>query len=122
MYNKKVISYFTKPKNVGVISNADGVGKVKSSICGDYMDFYIKVKKDKITQAKFKTYGCAASIATSAILTEMVKGKTLQQAGKITKTQIVKKLGGLPLVKVHCAAMAVDALKAAIKDYRRKHG
>ncbi len=122
-YSKQVIRHFTHPKNVGVIKNASGTGKVTSHVCGDYMFLYIKVKNGKIakiTDAKFKTYGCAASIACSSVLTELVKNKTLAEAKKITKKQIIKKLKGLPALKIHCADMAIDALHSAIANYKKQ--
>ena len=120
MYSEKVIEAFKHPQNVGVIKNADGTGKVGSPVCGDIMYLYIKVKDDRIKDIKFKTFGCAAAIASSSILTEMVKGKTLDKARKITKNDIIKELNGLPRVKVHCSLLAADALQKAIKDYERK--
>lgn len=119
-YSKKVIKHFMHPKNVGKIENADGIGKTTSPICGDSMKLYIKIKNDKIKDVKFQTMGCAAAIASSSILTEMVKGKTIKEAEKITKDKIVKALGGLPHNKIHCSVLAADALHLAIKDYLKK--
>lgn len=119
-FSKKVMKEFAHPKNVGEIKNPDGVGKVKSPICGDYMVLYIKVKDNKIKDIKFRTFGCAAAISSSSILTQLAKGKTIEKANKITKKDIVKKLGGLPRIKIHCSVMASDALHEAIKDYRQK--
>jgi nitrogen fixation NifU-like protein len=119
-YTDKVMKHMEDPHNVGKIDDADGVGKVGNPVCGDVMSIYIKVKGDKIVDIKFKTYGCGAAIATSSMLTDMVKGKTLAEAEKITKTQLAGELGSLPPVKLHCSVLAVDALHEAIKDYRSK--
>ena len=119
-YSKKVMRHFLHPKNVGTIKNADGIGKVTSPVCGDSMLLYIKVKNDRIKDIKFRTFGCTAAIASSSILTEMAKGKSIKKASKITKKEIVKALGGLPHKKIHCSVLAADALKNAIKDYRKK--
>lgn len=120
MYTEKVKNHFFNPRNVGEIKNADGFGKVGNPTCGDVMAIYIKVKDDKIKDIKFKTFGCTAAIATSSILTEMVKGKTLDEALKITRDDVANELGGLPSIKLHCSNLAADALKEAIKDYRKK--
>ena len=124
MYTKKVMEHFLHPKNMGEIKNADGTGKVGNPVCGDIMEMYIKVGKNKkgeeiIKDIKFKTLGCAAAIATSSALTELAKGKTLKQAEKIKREDIAKALGGLPPVKMHCSNLATDALKAAIADYKK---
>lgn len=123
-YSKKVMDLFLHPKNVGELKDADGIGKVGSAVCGDIMVIYIKVAeqcgKKVIMDTRFKTFGCAAAIASSSVLTEMVKGKTLEEAEKLTWKDIEKALGGLPLAKTHCAELAIDALKAAIKDYKQK--
>jgi nitrogen fixation NifU-like protein len=120
MYTEKVKNHFFNPRNVGEINNADGFGKVGNPTCGDVMAIYIKVKDNKIKDIKFKTFGCTAAIATSSILTEMVKGKTLDEALKITRDDVANELGGLPSIKLHCSNLAADALKEAIKDYRKK--
>jgi nitrogen fixation NifU-like protein len=120
MYSKKVLEHFKKPHNVGKIENADGVGTVGNRACGDVMKLYIKVKDNKIVDIKFETMGCAAAIATSSIITDLAKGKTIEEALKITKDNIVEELEGLPPVKVHCSLLAIDALHAAIKDYQEK--
>lgn len=120
MYSKKVLAHFKKPHNVGKIEGADGVGTVGNRACGDVMKLYIKVKDDKIVDIKFETAGCAAAIATSSIITDLAKGKTIEEALKITKDNIVEELEGLPPVKVHCSLLAIDALRAAIKDYQEK--
>lgn len=120
-YTQKVMKNFTKPKNFGVMKDADGIGEVGNIVCGDVMYLYIKVKKDKITDIKFQTYGCVAAIATSSIITKIAKGKTLTEALKIEKEDVVKALGGLPRIKVHCSVLAVDALVEAIHDYLVKN-
>ncbi|MDD5071484.1 MAG: iron-sulfur cluster assembly scaffold protein [Patescibacteria group bacterium] len=119
-YSKKVLKHFKNPHNQGVIKNADAVGKVGNPTCGDVMKIYIKVKDNKIKDIKFETLGCAAAIAVSSALTDMVKGKTIDQALKITKDKIVKNLGGLPPVKIHCSMLGVEALHEAIKNYKNK--
>lgn len=124
-YTKKVIECFKNPKNYGRMKNPDGVGKVGNPVCGDVMWLYIKIGKDKkgreiISDIKFETFGCVAAIATSTILTELAKGKTIKEAMKINKEKIIKSLGGLPPVKKHCSVLAASALEAAIKDYLSK--
>jgi len=120
MYTEKVKDHFFHPRNVGEIKDADGVGTVGNPTCGDVMSIYIKVKDEKIGDIKFKTFGCAAAIATSSVLTEMAKGKTLDEALKITRDDVANELGGLPAIKLHCSNLAADALRAAIADYRKK--
>ena len=120
MYTKKVMDHFRNPRNVGEIKNPDGFGKVGNPVCGDVMAIYIKVKNDKIVDIKFKTFGCCAAIATSSVLTEMVKGKTIDEALKFTRDDVANELGGLPSIKMHCSNLAADALREAIKDYRNK--
>jgi nitrogen fixation NifU-like protein len=120
MYSKKVMQHFEHPKNVGVMKNPSGFGEKGNLRCGDVMDIYIKVENGIIKDIKFKTFGCVAAIASTSILTEMVKGKTIEQAEKITKDDVVKEMGELPPVKLHCSLLAVDALKEAIKDYKGK--
>jgi nitrogen fixation NifU-like protein len=123
-YSKEVMKNFMNPKNLGEIKNADGVGKIGNPVCGDIMVVYIKVgKKDKkeyIKDIKFKTFGCAAAIATSSKITQLAKGKTLEEAKKIKYENVVESLGGLPKVKVHCSMMAQEALKKAIENYNKK--
>ena len=119
-YNEKVKDHFFNPRNVGEIKDADGVGTVGNPQCGDIMTIYIKVKDNKIEDIKFKTFGCAAAIASTSIATEMVKGKTLEEAEKLTRNDVAEELGGLPTVKLHCSNLAADALKKAIEDYRKK--
>jgi len=121
LYTEKVMDHFMNPRNVGVIEDADGVGEVGNVTCGDIMRIYIKVKDDVIEDVKFKTFGCGAAVATSSIATEMIKGKTLEEAEKLTNSMVIDELGGLPHEKVHCSVLAEQAIKAAIKDYRSKH-
>lgn len=118
MYNEKVIDHFQHPRNVGEMENADLIGTAGSAQCGDTTTVYIKLDGDVITDMKFKTYGCAAAIASSSVLTEMVIGKTVKEALEITKNDIVEELGGMPAPKVHCSLLAEDALKAALEKYQ----
>ncbi len=120
MYTDKVMEHFTSPKNVGEIENADGIGQVGNPVCGDIMKMYIKVKDDVIEDIKFKTFGCGAAIATSSMATELVKGKTLEEAEKIDNKAVAEALGGLPGTKMHCSNLAADALQKAIANYREK--
>jgi nitrogen fixation NifU-like protein len=120
IYTEKVMDHFQNPRNVGEIPDADGVGTVGNAACGDIMKIYIKVDNDKIVDAKFKTFGCGAAIATSSMCTEMVKGKTIGEALAISREQVADELGGLPPVKMHCSNLAADALHAAIKEYQCK--
>ena len=125
IYTKKVMQYFMHPKNVGEIKNADGTGKIGNPQCGDILWVYIKVAKNKkgkefIKDIKFKTLGCAAAIATSSMITELAKGKTLKEAMKITRDDVADALKGLPAIKMHCSNLASDALHEAIKNYLRK--
>ncbi len=122
MYSKKVMDHFTNPRNVGEIQDADGVGIEGNPVCGDVMKIFIKVKDDRITDAKFKTFGCGAAIAVSSMVTEMVKGKTLNEALKISKEVVVDELGGLPPQKMHCSMVGADALRKAIENYKQKQG
>lgn len=122
MYSEKVLEHFRNPRNMGRIENADGIGKVGNPICGDVMYIYIKVEDDKIVDCKFETFGCAAAIATSSMVTEMVKGKTLEEALKITNREVTEALDGLPPVKYHCSVLAEEGIRAAIEDYLRKKG
>lgn len=119
-YSNKVIEYFIHPRNVGKIENADGVGHVGNPMCGDIMDLYIKVEDNKIVDAKFQTYGCAAAIATSSMVTELVKGKTIDEALKISNQTVTEALGGMPPNKRHCSVLAEKALKSAIENYMNK--
>ena len=120
-YTDKVMDHFMNPRNVGEIEDASGVGEVGNAKCGDIMRIYIKVENDVITDVKFKTFGCGAAIATSSISTEMVKGKTVDEALKLTNKMVTDALGGLPPVKHHCSVLAEEALHAAIEDYRKNH-
>ena len=120
MYNDKVIEHFSNPRNVGEIENADGVGLVGSEACGDIMKLFIKVEDGVIVDAKFKTFGCGAAIASSSVATEMIKGKTVEEALKLTNKQVIEELGGLPPVKIHCSVLAEEALKSALEDYQKK--
>jgi FeS cluster assembly scaffold protein NifU len=122
-YSEKVMEHFRNPRNVGVIENPDGYGKVGNPVCGDLMEMFIKVKKDEngediIDDIKFRTFGCGSAVATSSMVTEMAKGKTLDEAYKITRTDIADELDGLPPIKMHCSNLGADALKAAIDNYR----
>jgi len=117
VYSEKVMDHFRNPRNVGEIENPDGVGKAGNPVCGDIMELYIKVEDEKIVDAKFKTFGCGAAIATSSMVTEMVKGKTIEEALKITNKAVAEALGGLPPIKMHCSVLAEEALKSAIDDY-----
>lgn len=122
MYNTKVMEHFTNPRNVGEIENPDGVGTYGSPVCGDMMQIMIKVENDVIVDAKFKTFGCGSAIASSSMATEMILGKTIDEALAISNKQIVDELGGLPAVKVHCSVLADHAIKCAIYDYAEKNG
>ena len=122
MYTEKVMDHFTNPRNVGAIDNPDGVGKMGNPVCGDVMEISIRVKNDVIEEAKFKTFGCCAAIATSSIVTVLVKGKTLDEADKISKQAVADALDGLPPAKMHCSNLASDALHSAIEDYRERTG
>jgi nitrogen fixation NifU-like protein len=119
-YNEKVMQHFMNPHNVGEIENADGVGQVGNPVCGDMMTFNIKVKDNKIDDVKFKTFGCGAAIAVSSMVSDIAKGKTLEEALKITNKDVANELGGLPKNKMHCSNLGADALHAAIKDYQEK--
>ncbi len=119
-YSEKVMDHFAHPRNVGVIENASGVGKVGNPVCGDVMELFIKVEKNIISDVKFRTFGCGAAIATSSMVTEMVKGKTIEEALTISNKAVAQALDGLPPVKMHCSVLAEDALKAAIDDYLKK--
>jgi nitrogen fixation NifU-like protein len=122
MYTDRVMEHFTNPHNMGEIKDADGIGKVGNPVCGDLMWVFIKVKDDVLTDVKFKTFGCGAAIATSSMVTDLAKGKTLDEALKISRADVAKELGGLPPIKMHCSNLAADALHLAIKDYLDKHG
>jgi nitrogen fixation NifU-like protein len=119
-YSKKVMEHFLNPKNVGVIENPDGHGKAGNPICGDIMEIFIKVEGDVITDIKFKTFGCGSAIATSSMITELAKGKHVDEAFKITRNDVADELDGLPPQKMHCSNLAADALHEALKDYKNK--
>jgi nitrogen fixation NifU-like protein len=120
LYSNKVMDHFKNPRNVGEIENPDGVGHVGNPVCGDIMELYIKVKDGIIVDAKFKTFGCGAAIATSSMVTEIVKGKSLKEALKISNKIVAEALDGLPAIKMHCSVLAEEALKSAIEDYLSK--
>ena len=122
MYTEQVMDHFMNPRNVGEIEDASGVGTVGNAKCGDIMKIYIKVENDVITDVKFKTFGCGAAIATSSRATEMVKGKTIEEALKVTNKMVADSLGGLPPVKMHCSVLAEEAIKSAVKDYYDRNG
>ncbi len=122
MYSDVVLDHFSNPRNVGELPDADGVGDFGSPVCGDYMHITIKVAGERIADVKFKTFGCAAAIASSSMMTEMVKGKTLAEAAKVTDEAVAEALGGLPPQKMHCSNLAADALRVAIADYLTRTG
>ena len=122
MYSEKVMDHFMKPRNVGEIENADGIGEVGNARCGDIMKVYLSIEDEKIVDVKFKTFGCAAAIATSSMATELVKGKTVEEALEITNKAVAEALDGLPPLKMHCSALAEQAIKAAIEDYMNRKG
>ena len=122
MYSAKVLDHFRNPRNMGEMKDADGIGKVGNPECGDIMYIYIKVKDDQLEDIRFQTLGCGAAIATSSMITEMAKGKTLDEALKITKKDVADALDGLPPIKMHCSNLAADGLRKAIEDYRKKQG
>ena len=119
-YTEKVMEAFQNPKNVGDIENYDGMGMIGSEACGDIMQVFIKVDDGVITDAKFKTFGCAAAIATSSTATEMIKGMTVEKALEVTNKKVIEVLGGLPPQKIHCSVLAEQAIKAAIEDYKKR--
>ena len=120
MYNEKVMEVFSNPQNVGQIPDADGVGTVGNATCGDIMKMYLKINDNVITDAKFQTFGCAAAIATSSVATQMIIGKTIDEAEKLTNADVIENLGGLPAQKIHCSVLAEGAIREAIKNYREK--
>ena len=122
LYSEKVMDHFTHPRNVGEIENADGVGTVGNAKCGDIMQMFIKVEDNIITDVKFKTFGCGAAVATSSMATELVLGKTVQDALQVTNKAVMEALDGLPPVKVHCSLLAEQAIHAALWDYAQKNG
>ena len=122
MYNDKVIEHYSNPRNVGAIEDASGIGEVGNPVSGDIMKMYLKIENNIIVDVKFKTFGCGAAIATSSISTEMIKGKTIEEALKLSNKDVVNELGGLPPVKLHCSVLAEEAIRNAIADYYRKQG
>lgn len=121
MYTDKVMDHFQNPRNVGEIFEADGVGEVGNAVCGDIMKIYLKVNDNRIEDVKFKTFGCGAAIATSSMVTEIVKGKTIDEALQVTNQAVAEALDGLPPAKMHCSNLAADALHKAIEDYKKNH-
>ncbi len=121
-YSEKVMEHFKNPRNVGEFENPDGVGSVGNPVCGDIMELQIKVENDVITDARFKTFGCGAAIATSSMVTELIKNKTIDEASKISNRAVAEALGGLPPVKMHCSVLAEEALTKALEDYRKRKG
>lgn len=120
-YSEKVMDHFMNPRNVGVIEDADAIGEVGNPRCGDIMRMYLKIKDNVIEDIKFQTFGCGAAVATSSMVTELVKGKTLEEALKVTKMDVADALGGLPPIKMHCSNLAEEAIKLAIENYRKKN-
>ena len=120
-YSEKVMDHFMNPRNVGVIEDADAIGEVGNPRCGDIMKMYLKIKDNVITDVKFQTFGCGAAVATSSMVTELVKGKTLEEALKITNKTVAEALDGLPPIKMHCSNLAEEAIKSAIEDYKKKN-
>lgn len=120
MYSDKVMDHFENPRNVGVIEDADGVGTVGNPVCGDVMKMYLKIENDIIVDVKFKTFGCASAIATSSMATELIKGKSIDEALELTNKTVAEALDGLPPVKMHCSVLAEEAVQAAIEDYKKK--
>ena len=122
LYSDKVMDHFMNPRNVGEIADADGVGEVGNAKCGDIMKMYLKIKDGKIDDVKFETFGCASAIASSSMATELIKGKTIDEALAVTNKQVVDELDGLPAHKLHCSVLAEEAIKSAVKDYYDKNG
>ena len=122
LYSEKVMDHFTHPRNVGIIDNADGVGEIGNAKCGDIMKMYLKVENNIITDVKFETFGCGSAIATSSMATEMIKGKSIDEALQLTNKAVAEALDGLPAQKVHCSVLAEEAIKAAVKDYYDRNG
>ncbi|HWR60712.1 MAG TPA: Fe-S cluster assembly scaffold protein NifU [Clostridia bacterium] len=122
MYSEKVMDHFSNPRNVGEIEGANGVGEVGNAKCGDIMKIYLQIEDNIIKDVKFKTFGCGAAIATSSIATEMIKGKTVEEALELTNKAVIEALDGLPPAKIHCSVLAEEAVKAAIEDYMKKQG
>ena len=121
LYNETVMEHFMNPRNMGDIKDADGVGEVGAAACGDIMKISLKIKDGKIEDARFKTFGCGSAIASSSMATELIKGRTIDEAMNFSNQEVVDALGGLPPVKIHCSVLAEEALKAALEDYMKKH-
>ena len=121
LYTETVMDHFTHPRNVGEIPDASGVGEVGNAKCGDIMKMYLKIKDDRIEDAKFETFGCGSAIASSSMATELIKGKTIEEALAVTNKQVVDALGGLPAYKLHCSVLAEESIKAAVKDYYERN-
>jgi nitrogen fixation protein NifU and related proteins len=121
-YSEKVMDHFRNPRNVGEIADPDGVGKVGNPVCGDIMELYLKVRDGVIVDARFKTFGCGAAIATSSMVTELIKNRTIEEASKISNRAVAEALGGLPSIKMHCSVLAEEALTQAIRDYQSRNG
>jgi nitrogen fixation NifU-like protein len=122
MYSKTVMEHFKHPRNVGTIENADGIGQVGNPVCGDIMKIYLKIKDDKIEDVKFETFGCGSAIASSSMATELIKGKSIDEAVELSNKAVVEALGGLPPIKIHCSVLAEQAVKSALYDYSQKTG
>ena len=122
LYSEKVMDHFTHPRNVGVIEDANGVGEVGNAKCGDIMKMYLKIRNDRIEDVKFETFGCGSAIASSSMATEMIKGKTVDEALALTNKEVVEALGGLPAHKLHCSVLAEEAVKSAVKNYYDRNG
>ena len=122
LYSEKVMEHFANPRNVGEIPDADGIGEVGNAKCGDIMKMYLKIDNGVISDVKFKTFGCGAAIATSSMATEMIKGRTVDEALSLTNKAVIEALDGLPPVKIHCSVLAEQAVKAALADYYKKNG
>jgi nitrogen fixation protein NifU and related proteins len=122
MYSDKVMDHFRNPRNVGEIENASGVGEVGNPVCGDIMNIYLKVENNVITDAKFKTFGCGAAIASSSMATELIRGRTLEEAWEVSNMAVAEALEGLPPIKMHCSVLAEEGIHKAINDYRKKQG
>lgn len=122
MYSNKVIDHYTNPRNVGSIKDADGIGEVGNPVCGDIMRIYLKIRRGKIKDIKFKTFGCGAAIASSSVTTEIIKGRTIEEALKLTNQEVIEELDGLPTEKIHCSVLASEAIRTAIADYYRRQG
>ena len=122
LYTETVMDHFMNPRNVGEMENADGVGEVGNAKCGDIMKMYLKIENNVITDVKFETFGCGSAIASSSMATEMIKGKTVEEALAVTNKQVVEALGGLPAHKLHCSVLAEESIKSAVKDYYDKNG